>query len=153
MDNMTLRAEFAKQLHAAQEKYDYWLMAVAASAIALAVHDTEGAALQYRQIPLGCAVFMWGISFFAGCRRQIWRHVLMRTNAGAMSIADGADSIAGTDPERIAFGINAARSIFEEANNKVAKRGYWQFTTLILGSLFYLAWHVLNMWLRTKGAR
>ena|ERR1700733_373220 len=56
MDVIQLRTELSRQLRSVQEKYDYWLMAVAASAIALAVHDTRETSLHWHQLTLACAV-------------------------------------------------------------------------------------------------
>jgi len=61
--------EIYKQHREAQNKYAYFLLAVAASAIALSLKRTTNLKITYSMIPLALAVLSWGFSFFCGCRR------------------------------------------------------------------------------------
>jgi hypothetical protein len=80
MDNAEARIELVKQFRTVQEKYDYWLMAVAASAIGLAVNETKDATFRLSQIWLGAAVLAWLVSFFASCRIQYCIKMMLSAN-------------------------------------------------------------------------
>lgn len=150
MDNSEMRGALHRQLRDVQDKYDYWLMTVAGSAIALAVHQTRDARLQYSLIPLGLAVLSWGVSFFAGCRRQLWLQVTLHANYHRLEIEAGIDPDAGTNTVLIAGGKKALERIINEKDSRAKWFARLQFSALIVGVLFYIAWHVAEMWLRTQ---
>jgi len=58
--------ELHKQYKAAQDKYVYFLLAVAASAIGFAMTQTKTEALNIFHIPLAIGVFGWVVSFYSG---------------------------------------------------------------------------------------
>ena len=69
-----------------QLKYDFFLMAAAAAAIALAISDTRGLPLQWSFMPLGFAILLWLLSFFTGCLRQNRVSQKMRRNQKLFAI-------------------------------------------------------------------
>lgn len=149
MTSVESQIELAKQIRTGQQRYDYWLMAVAASAIALSIHDTKNSIFTLVLTPLAAAVSAWSFSFYAGCRRQLWIHAVLHSNAVQLKLADGDDPIARNDVGMIKVGIETIGEIIEDQSNKAAKWANYQFRALILGSVFYIAWHLLAMWERT----
>ena len=150
MDNVELRTEVIRRLGTVQDKLDYWLMAVAASAIAFAIHQTHGSALRWSLLPLGIAVGTWAVSFFAGCRRQSWIQAGLHTNLGRLRIEGGMDPLAGTNPEKIALGLETLESIFDKQSSKGQCWARVQFRALVVGAVCYLLWHVVEMWITTS---
>ena len=57
-----------------QAQFAYFQLGLAASAIAFAVHETEGKSLADTPWPIGLAVGLWGMSFVAGCLGVEARH-------------------------------------------------------------------------------
>ena len=147
MDHTDFSVELVRQLRTGQQKYDYWLMAVAASSIAFALHTTAGSPLRYSQIPLRLAVIAWSVSFFAGCAVQNWVHASLHVNHGLLRIGAGLDPLAGQHPGKIAIGMGTMKSFLEENNTKTALWSKCQFRFLIAGAVCYVAWHVLGMWI------
>lgn len=47
-------------------KYAYYKLTIVGAAIALAINQTNDAALSWRQVPLALAVLMWGLSMWFG---------------------------------------------------------------------------------------
>lgn len=136
----------------AQNKYGYFLLAAAASAIALAVNQTEAAPLAWSQIPLAAAVLCWGSSFMFGCRHLASFQAGIRANAVYLGIQEGTFSEFPIPPggEGIALEeSHKATLTHAEAAGRNANR---QFRFLIAGAVFYVAWHVLEMALRTPSA-
>lgn len=50
-----------------QGQFSYFLLGVAASAIAFAIHETEALPLADAPWPLAVAVSLWSLSFALGC--------------------------------------------------------------------------------------
>lgn len=63
-----LELELRKQFKASQERYVYFLLAAAASAIGFEMIQSKVEPLAWIQLPLGLSVLLWAVSFFAGLR-------------------------------------------------------------------------------------
>ena len=72
--------EQSEQLNKTQSKYTYFLLFIAASAIALVIKITEDDVLSLSLIPLGLALLSWGYSFYCGCHYIISNSNFIRTN-------------------------------------------------------------------------
>ena len=143
------RTEVYRQLRTAQDKYSYFVLAAAGAAIALAVNQTHAATLAWSLLPLGAAVLAWGLSFFIGCRSLEYVAATLYGNAQLISVERGEHREVGRDPERMAAASAGIRSAIESNSNRGNRLAHWQFRLLILGAVFYLGWHVWEMWLRT----
>lgn len=140
--------EVYRALRDLQTRYTYFLLAAAGAGIALAVNQTQNQVLASSQIPLAAAVLAWAFSFFAGCKHIDWVSSTIRVNAGLLQVQSGEHPLTGRDPNRVASAKELLTKSFEEAS-RLAQRYYrLQFWTLILGAVFYVAWHVLEMYLR-----
>lgn len=124
-------------------------MAVAASAIAFALHTTAESPLRYSQIPVGLAVAFWSVSFFAGCALQNLIHASLRFNHKLLNMKAGLDPLGGGDPAKIAFGVDTLWSMLDKNHTKSSRWAKWQLNCLIAGAVCYVVWHVLEMWSRT----
>lgn len=140
--------ELYRQHHAAQDKYTYFLLAVAGTAIGFAANETHGAKMNLSQIPLACAVLSWGLSFFFGCKHLSYARTTLYENAELIKIEAGEHPMVGPVPQL----IKLTADIVRESMEKVAKRAglfdRLQFRALVIGVIFYLGWHVFEMWLR-----
>jgi hypothetical protein len=145
----TIRQHLHAQLTQAQSKHTYFLLAVSASAVALAVHQTEARALAISLIPLGLAVLSWAGSFYCGCMQLSYVAATLRANAALFEVQAGNHPQIGHDVQRMAA---ASDGIREAAESNAANAGRYhnsQFRLLLLGAILYIAWHVLEMALRT----
>ncbi len=141
--------ELVGRLTESQAKYTYFLLAVAASIIALIVRQTQEARFQAEQIPLGLAVFCFGASFTCGCKFLSSLNDTLRANAAFLMLREGIHPDMPRHPQEIEL---AAKGVSDAAASHAQKTGTysrWQFRLLILGAGFYLTWHVAGMWLRT----
>jgi hypothetical protein len=143
------KLELYRQYRTAQDKYIYFLLAAAGAAIALAVHQTQDAKLSLSQIPLGVAVALWGLSFFYGCRHLIYTSLVLRDNSALLDVQAGEHPMAGRDMDRIEASVKILRDIIEKHSTKASWFARLQFNSLVCGAIFYLAWHIYEMWLRT----
>ena len=141
--------EIYRALRETQNKYTYFLLAVVGAAIALVVNQTQGASLNWSQLPLAAAVLSWALSFFFGCRNLAYVKAGLSTNAALIDADAGRHKLVGNDPEAIKIAHETLREIFEDQSNKANLFANLQFRFLIAGAILYVAWHVFEMYLRT----
>ena len=140
-----LKTHLSKQLAEAQSKYTYFLLAIAASAIALVVQRTTGRPLTWSMIPLGLAVACWAGSFFAGCRNRAYFSSTLYANAALLQVQDGTHPNVPGHSDAV---IAAAQGVREAAEHNSSMANFWghlQFRLLVLGAICFLVWHVIEM--------
>ncbi len=140
-----------EQLTTAQSKYAYFLLAAAASAIALALNRTASEPLEFVQLPLGAAVVCWGLSFYFGCRYLAWVDATLQANT-AISMAQSG-TLPGIPDHPLArqAAAEGAREAAEQNSEHAGRNARRQFRFLVAGAVFYVVWHVLAMAERTPG--
>lgn len=142
-----LNVDIVKSLRSHDDRYDYFLLAVAGASIAFALNQTKGMALAPSQVPLGIAVLSWALSFFTGCLRLgKVRHALY-LNGKMLEVLD--DPIVRGHPQGPAVIREAAHKSFHKADDRAVLWGRFQFFFLIAGAVAYIAWHVTEMYLKT----
>ncbi len=132
-----------------QSKYVYFILAAAAGGTALAVRMTTDATLHWSLAPLGAAVLSWGLSFYFGCRGLDAVSVLTRANAELLQVQNGEHPKAGRHKELQEVAAEALREVMERENTAVGKNYGRQFRCLVGGAVFFIAWHVLRIVLRS----
>ena len=137
--------EVYRQFTALQEKYDYFLMAVAGAAIAFAVHRTSGMFLNWSMVLLGIAVILWAISFLAGCRRRNYIGSNLFANLDLLRIQNGEHPKTGAHPIKIEAASQGIYNALEHNSNCASFWANIQLYSLIIGALFFVAWHVVSM--------
>jgi hypothetical protein len=140
-----LKKHLSNQLAEAQSKYIYFLLAVAASAIALSVQRTTGQSLNWKMVPLGIAVICWAVSFFAGCRNRAYFSSTLYANAALLQIQDGTHPDVPKYPDAVKA---ASEGVREAAENNSSMANFWghlQFRFLVLGAICFLVWHIIEM--------
>ncbi len=135
----------SNQLADSQSKYTYFLLAAAASAIALVVKRTTGSTLSLEMIPLGLAVFCWGWSFFSGCRNRAYFNSTLYANVALIQIQNGKHPEVPQNPDYIEAAATGVRSAAESNSSKANFWGHMQFRSLLVGAVFFLVWHIIGM--------
>ena len=141
----TGQQELYKAYRQGQEKYIYFMLAAAGGAIAFAVTQTQTATLSLWKIPLAFSVVSWGLSFFCGLRQILQSSNLLHQNYQLLRMQAGEHPEFPSDPRY----VQVIRNHLEEQAKRSGKWANWQFGLLIGGAVFYIAWHVLEMYLRT----
>jgi len=132
------------------EKHAYFLLAAAGAAIAFAVTQTKSDALGWDHAPLGVAVLCWGASFLAGCRHAAVMSAMATANANLLQIERGVDRMIGNHPQGMEIASKAMRDALDRHANAAMFWARCQFILLGAGAGFYIAWHVLEMYLRRR---
>lgn len=137
--------EVYKQHRTAQDKYTYFLLAVAAAAIAFSVQRTTGSALEWSMIPLGLAVLCWGASFYCGCVQLKYVISTLFANFTLLEIERGTHPDVPKHPDYIQAASDGIRDAIESNSHKSGRFANAQFRLLIFGAVLFIAWHVLGL--------
>ena len=129
-----------------QNKYIFYLLAVAAAAIAFAIHSTSTSALAFSQIPLGIAVIFWGLSFYNGCKCA--EHAIDRIgiNWKLVSLNDPSYN----DMSKTIENYNEGKKRLDKKGTEIYDYRAKQFKLLIIGAIFFIIWHLIEMGLRLQ---
>jgi len=141
--------EIHRSLRESQNRYTYFLLAVVGAAIALVINQTQSASLNWSQFPLAAAMLAWALSFLFGCLNRAYVSSGLYTNVALIEAKAGRHNLVGTNTEAIKIAAETLHEIFEDQSNKANKFGNLQFRFLIAGAIFYIAWHVFEMYLRS----
>jgi len=141
-----LELELSKQFKAAQEKYIYFLLAVAASAIGYAITQAKVEPLQYIHISYGLSILFWALSFYSGL--QFSEYAISQTfqNWNYLTFKRELKSY---PPDKATVLFTEFKKLFDKThNNQNSKKEFWgklQSRSLLLGAIFYIAWHIARM--------
>lgn len=141
--------ELYRQHRQAEDKLTYFLLAAAASAIALTIKRTEGLPLDQPILMLGGAVGCWGFSFFFGCRHLTFINSTLYANFDLLRVQSGTHPAVPRHPQHIAAAAEGIKEAMEGNVEQAVWCARWQFRLLILGAVLYIAWHVFGMYAQT----
>jgi len=141
--------ELHRQLRTVQNKYTYFLLAVAAAAVAYAIKLTTNATLTFSMIPLAIAILCWGLSFLCGCRQLNYVSSTIYANYELLMVQKGKHPEAGTNPQIIEAASKGIRQAIKSNTDKILFFAKLQFRFLITGAIFFVAWHIIEMLIRT----
>ncbi len=146
---MDKELEVYRALREAQTRYTYFMLAAAGAAIGFALNQTQTAAMQYQHVPLGVAVLCWGLSFFCGSKHLGYVGSSLYANAELLQVQGGTHPKVGQHPQLMAAASDGIRAALETNGNRASQFAIWQFRLLVYGAVCYVAWHALQMYLRT----
>lgn len=146
VDENELRFKFREQ----QERYVYYLIALAVTALGFSVYKTSDLPLRITQIPLAAAVFCWGLSIYFGLIHLKLLINLILHNLDFIRLKKGEYSGIGNEPRKIQY----ATELASEKTNKHIKRAVKCFAAqqilFYCGVLLFIVWHVIEMSCNTK---
>ncbi len=140
-----LKEQMAQQLHDEQSKYTYFVLAAAASCIALVVQRTTGLSLKWTQLPVAFAVVAWGASFWAGCYNRAYFNTTVFANIAYLQLAHGSHPNQPRHPDMVKAAMEGVSAAAERNSAAGNRWGKWQFRMFITGGLLFLCWHIVEM--------
>jgi hypothetical protein len=138
--------ELYRQHLTGQAKFAYFMLAAAGACIGFAVTKTQDASLAWRHVPLALAVLSWAGSFMAGIRYLQVVSNLLYSNIGLLRIEAGQE--ADLHPAMIPEVSNWLQGILSQKSDKTGQLSTIQVRLLVIGAVCFLAWHLLEMYLR-----
>lgn len=139
------------QLSVSQGKYTYFLLAVAASAIAFSTQVTKESVLTLSLISLGLAVLSWGLIFYCGCQYIRYSNSNTIANIDLLRVEAGEHPDVQSNPQSIQAASEGIRSAFESNTEKLCSYNNWQFRFISIGAVLFIVWHLIEMAIRTLG--
>lgn len=139
--------ELFKQYKSAQDKYRYFLLAAAASAIGFAMTQTKTEILSLCHIPLGLAIVSWAVSFYSGM--QFLEYAMGVTFQNHNYLSSKRELKAFVKDEHALSLTKKMKEGFYATTQKQGARmkiyGNLQSWLLLLGAMLYIFWHALRM--------
>lgn len=143
MKDIDVQFNLQQEYREKQEKYVYYLIALSVSAIGFSIYKTDNQSLTFSQIPLGIAILSWSISIFCGLKFLKYIISNLYANNAYFEIIK----------ENNQESLNAKIKGFIEAMkiNSKSMSIYFKFQGLLfyLGILLFIAWHIIEMYLKT----
>ena len=141
--------EVFRTLHEGQKKYAYFLLAVVGAAITVVINQTQNTSLAMSHIPLAIAVLLWGASFFSVCRYLAYMNATLYANSEIFRVRRGEHpDLLDANPGKIEAAIKGIEEAMEDNSERANRLFHLQFNLLVVGAIFYIVWHVLEMYLR-----
>jgi hypothetical protein len=140
---MSEKLELHRAVRESADKYIYFLLAASGAAIGFALTQTQEATLSKSMILLALAVVFWGLSFYCGCKQLVQTRGFTFLNYELLRVRQGEH------PEFPREASGLIQDYLEKMSDRLGKWGNWQFRFLITGAVLYVAWHVLEMYIRT----
>ncbi len=148
---MTNSSDLHKAHSAAHEKYHYFLLAAAGAAIGFALHKTEEEVISWWLLPVALASLLWALSFYFGCLAIGSVNTAMGANYNYLVLYDNYDKARPVIPQgKLESRLLAEREKIRNNQENAFKYARLQFHLLALGAVFFIVWHVLEMWCRTN---
>lgn len=141
--------EIKREFNQRQEKYVYYIIALAVSSIGFSIYRTNGQTLKLTQIPLGIAILCWGVSIFCGLKFLQYSISILYSNYHYFEIINGNDSDIGSNDENIKIGVDAFKKAMNINVEVAGKYFNWQGILFYLGIVFFIVWHIVEMYFNT----
>ena len=147
MSSENLELELQKQFKASQEKYIYFLLAAAASAIGFAMTQSKVEPLEWIHIPLGLSIVFWALSFISGLHFIEYSTSFTFQNQNYLAFKREIKSYSQIEAVKLLNEFKAHMSKNSEKQlQKMKFYGNTQSISLLLGALSYIVWHIIRMW-------
>lgn len=147
MASENLELELQKQFKASQEKYIYFLLAAAASAIGFAMTQSKVEPLEWIHIPLGLSIVFWALSFISGLRFIEYSISFTFQNQNYLAFKREIKSYSEIEAVMLLNEFKTQLSkTTEKQQNKMKFYSSTQSISLLLGALSYIVWHIVRMW-------
>lgn len=144
---MNTQENIASTYRNKQEKYIYYTIALAVTAIGFSIFSTQDKALSYIQIPLGVAIIVWSISVYLGLKFLALDIITLHMNADYLRLLDTIEQ--ETSAIKKEDYNNSVKQIMEklEANSRKGESLIdWKEKLLFSGAILFFIWHVLRMY-------
>lgn len=110
--------EIYNNLNTSQDKYTYFLLAAAITAIGFTITQTQNLVLKISEIPLAVSVVFWGLSFFFGCRNREYYNATLYGNFDLLKIRNGTHELTGDNLQLIQVGYEELLKIIKQQTKK-----------------------------------
>lgn len=147
---MDEKLELYRTLNNSQDKYIYFMLAATITAIGFTITQTQSLKLDIMQIPVGLSLVCWGLSFWFGSLNRRYFNSTLYANFDLFRVQMGEHPEVGNHSGLIAAASEGIKAAMENNSTKADLYAKLQTSFFIYGAFFYICWHILEMYLRTK---
>lgn len=142
--------EYLHKIHSdGEKKYSYFLLAIAASAVAFLVQKTESAIFTWPLAFVALALVCWSLSFLFGCLTQQSIQHAIRSNYILLQLQKGTHPNQPSSTEEFAIAKEITNKNIDRKMKNAGFFSVWQFRLLVIGAGFFLVWHIIEIAIRT----
>ena len=145
MDNNDLIQQIRESHENGQDKYTYFLLAVAGTAIGFALQKTEGLLLSWWLLPVAFSIIFWSLSFYFGCENINWVQISKVANYNLLRLKNGSHPEQPSNQESLDYAVSEVKSALSGNMGKAQLYYKWQFSFLVLGAIFFIGWRIVEM--------
>lgn len=96
------------------------------------------------------AVSSWGLSFLFGCLKPKYTNATLYANITMLKTKSGSHPEVGSNSKLMEAALSGINQALTFNVNRANLHGKLQFSFFTLGVVFYILWHVIEMWLRSN---
>lgn len=146
---MEEQKEIRNYMRALQERYVYYLIALAVTSIGFAIYKTSGQSLNWIQVTLGLSILSWGTSIHCGFTFIKYHISTLYANNAYFEIIKGQDQSIDQNPSNILAKTNAIKEAMRSNVNVAGRYFYWQQKLFYIGMISFIIWHISEMYMIT----
>ncbi len=136
-----IRLQFRQQ----QEKFVYYIIALSVAAIGFSIIATKNQALSCSHIFVALAILSWAFSVFFGFRFIKLTISTLFSNHVYIQILNGSNPEVGNNINLIKAASEGVKIAMDSNSRSANKSLTIQEILFYLGIVFYLVWHVIEM--------
>lgn len=148
IDNDARLYELLKSSQEMRLKYIYFLLAATGACIGFSMTQTKTAPLTSFIAFWGAAQLCWALSFYLGCKALSGFSNSTFANSVVVRNAPISSNIAQTAKQKKEEAQRWTK-LFEKTIVGALAAHKWQLWLFLVGSLFFIIWHIVEMWRRT----
>lgn len=142
---MDYEKDLINQFRQQQEKYVYYVVALAVTCIGFSVIKTTDESLTWLHLPLGIAVLCWSVSIYCGLAFIKYTISGLYNNKVYLDILHGRHVEVGNHPQMIEAAASGVKEAMETNSNRAGNLMKYQSWLFYIAVLSFLAWHVCIM--------
>lgn len=131
------------------QRYAYFLLAVAASAMAFVARITSESTWHWPMLFLGFSLLSWAVSFYYGCCYINTIHKMMETDIRDLKKLSNCIQI-GRDYESYPHASSMGKEKVRLSQKKDKLYGH-QFSLIAFGGICFIIWHIVGIIYRSLG--
>lgn len=136
--------EIYRTIDNAQDKYIYFFLVADITVIGFIITQTKNIALSIFQIPVGISIVCLGLSFLFGCKNRENYIIALHANSRILNLDFWYPNFNQQHSQKV------LSKIMKEKSKKCNKYCNWQRNYFIAGCVFYILWHIYQMFIKIR---
>ena len=144
-----LQKEALNQLRESNQKFSYYIIALCVSCIGFAIYQTKDEIIDYPKIAILIAVLSWGVSIFLGLNFMKNQQYGLYLSYMIYENQRNNFKVSKDNPQKIKLVDDNFKDELSNTSKTSKKQYKYQLYTFFIGVLFYIIWHIFEMYINT----